>query len=325
MARPLVRSASQGGTNPVFPTEPMPLHRPVMLDESLAGLALRSGGIYVDGTFGRGGHSSAIIERLGSQGSLHAMDRDPEAFAYAQEHFRGLAGFHMHRRNFAELGALAGELQLIGRIDGILLDLGVSSPQFDDAQRGFSFSNDGPLDMRMDPDSGEPAAAWINRAEPDEIADVLYRYGEERASRRIARRIVDARAEAPITGTAQLADIIARAMPGPRQKIHPATRSFQAIRIFINRELDVLAQALEAGREVLAPGGRLAVISFHSLEDRIVKRFFREPAEEQQPTPYAASAQRRLRHIGRWFPSEQECAANPRARSAVLRVAEKPA
>lgn len=296
-------------------------HRPVMLDEALAGLAPRLGGIYLDGTFGRGGHSKAILDAIGDSGFLHAMDQDPSAIAAAHERFAGRANFRIHHRNFGELGQLARELDLIGRIDGILLDLGVSSPQFDDADRGFSFLRDGPLDMRMNTAAGEPASEWLARAKDNEIADVLYQYGEERASRRIARRIVEARTQAPITRTTQLAEIIARAMPGPRQKIHPATRSFQAIRIYINRELDVLPQALVAAAEVLAPGGRLAVISFHSLEDRIVKRFIREASgvrreARQQPGP-------ELRRVSREFPSDAECEVNPRARSAVLRVAEK--
>ena len=219
----------------------------------------------------------------------------------------------------ANSGALARELDLVGRIDGILLDLGVSSPQFDDADRGFSFLRDGPLDMRMNTAAGEPASAWIARAKDNEIADVLYQYGEERASRRIARRIVEARTQTPITRTTQLAEIIARAMPGPRQKIHPATRSFQAIRIFINRELDVLPQALTAAAEVLAPGGRLAAISFHSLEDRIVKRFIRDTSDSKRASTDAPA----LRRVSRDFPTDAECDINPRARSAVLRVAEK--
>jgi len=296
-------------------------HRPVMLDESLAGLAVRpdSDAIYVDGTFGRGGHSAAILDALGGTGVLHAFDQDPQACAVAQQRFGDCPNFRIHHRNFGELAALAVEQGIAGRINGILLDLGVSSPQFDDAERGFSFMRDGPLDMRMNPSAGEPASAWINRAKDDEIADVLYQYGEERASRRIARRIVAARDETPITRTTQLAEIIARAMPGPRQKIHPATRSFQAIRIFINRELDVLPQVLATAADVLAPGGRLAVISFHSLEDRIVKRFIRDArgAEPGQP------ARPELRRVSRAFPSDAECAENPRARSAVLRVAER--
>ncbi|HEX4871968.1 MAG TPA: 16S rRNA (cytosine(1402)-N(4))-methyltransferase RsmH [Nevskiaceae bacterium] len=287
-------------------------HRPVMLAESLAGLQPRRGGCYIDATYGRGGHSEALLEALAGEGQLHALDQDPAAIAAGQARHGGRPGFTLHHRNFGELGALLAECGLSGAVDGILLDLGVSSPQLDQPERGFSFSQDGPLDMRMDPGRGEPVSAWLARAKEAEIADVLFHYGEERASRRIARRLVEARSQAPITRTAQLAELIQRALPGPRQKIHPATRSFQALRIFINRELEVLPQALSAAAEGLRSGGRLAVISFHSLEDRIVKRFIREAGS-------------RLKAISREFASDAECADNPRARSAVLRVAEKQA
>jgi 16S rRNA (cytosine1402-N4)-methyltransferase len=290
-------------------------HRPVMLAEALAGLAVRAGGTYVDGTYGRGGHSGAILEALNGSGMLHAMDRDPEAAAAAWTRHGTAPNFRIHPRNFAEVGALAAELGIAGRIDGLLLDLGVSSPQFDDAARGFSFANDGPLDMRMDTRAGESAAQWLARAKDEEIADVLYQYGEERNSRRIARRIVETRGENPIATTAQLAALIA-SVPGPRSfKIHPATRSFQAIRIFINGELAALQAALEAAPALLAPGGRIAVISFHSLEDRIVKRFLRDHARGDAPV-FTLHGRAQL-------PSEEEIAENPRARSAVLRVAER--
>lgn len=286
----------------------MSLHRPVMLEEALAGLAVQAGGIYVDATFGRGGHSTAILEALAGRGELHALDRDPEAGHQAWREFAGRPGFHFHARNFTELGALADELGIAGRIAGVLLDLGVSSPQFDDAARGFSFAQDGPLDMRMDPTQGESVAAWLARARENEIADVLFAFGEERNSRRIARRIVETRAEAPLTRTTQLAALIA-SVPGPRSfKIHPATRSFQALRIFINQELAALESALAATPRILAAGGRLVTISFHSLEDRMVKRFMRDST---------------LKVLGRQFPDEAEVAANPRARSAVLRIAGK--
>ena len=308
-------------------------HLPVMLDQTLAGLAPRAGGIYVDATFGRGGHSAAILQSIGDSGFLHALDRDPEACAAARERFSGFANFQIHRQNFSDLADFTQQHNLSGQVSGLLLDLGVSSPQFDDATRGFSFSNDGPLDMRMDPDSGESAAQWIARADETEIADVLWTFGEERASRRIARRIVQVRTETPLLRTAQLADLISGAMRGPRQKIHPATRSFQAIRIFINRELEALQKALQASLELLATGGRLAVISFHSLEDRLVKRFMRSGGAEGDgdvPTPanpYAATSRGErpaaFRTIGRYFATEQERSENPRARSAVLRVAER--
>jgi 16S rRNA (cytosine1402-N4)-methyltransferase len=306
-------------------------HRPVMLAEALTGLDPRPGGTYVDGTFGRGGHSGAVLEALQGGGMLHALDRDPAAGEEALNHFGARPNFRFHARNFAELGALAREMNLNGQVAGLLLDLGVSSPQFDDAERGFSFANDGPLDMRMDPGHGESAAQWLARAKESEIADVLFHYGEERASRRIARRIVEQRVAQPIERTAQLAELIARAVPGPRQKIHPATRSFQAIRIHINQELQALEAALQASLELLCEGGRLAVISFHSLEDRIVKRFLRGTvsgmqgaADAPQWNPALSSRPpAAFRVVGRYFPSEEEIALNPRARSAVLRVAER--
>ena len=302
-------------------------HRPVMLEEALAGLAVRPGGIYLDGTFGRGGHSGAILQALAGTGMLHALDRDPAACAEAWTRFGALPNFRIHARNFGELGAIAAELGIAGKVDGVLLDLGVSSPQLDDAARGFSFAQDGPLDMRMDPRSGESAAQWLAHAKEADIADVLWRYGEERNSRRIARRIVETRTQAPIVRTAQLAALIA-AVPGPRSRtIHPATRSFQAIRIFINGELEALESALQAAPSVLAPGGRLAVISFHSLEDRMVKRFLREAGDGGPREPFAvappASRLPPLKRIARVFPSEAEVAENPRARSAVLRIAER--
>jgi 16S rRNA (cytosine1402-N4)-methyltransferase len=311
-----------------------------MLEEALAGLAVRAGGLYVDGTYGRGGHSGAILAALQGGGMLHALDRDPEAVAQARERHGAAPNFRIHARNFAELAALAQELDLAGRIDGLLLDLGVSSPQFDDAARGFSFAQDGPLEMRMDPQSGESAAQWLARAKEAEIADVLWRFGEERNSRRIARRVVETRDAAPLTTTAQLAALIA-SVPGPRShKIHPATRSFQAIRIHINGELAALEAALAAAPALLAPGGRIAVISFHSLEDRMVKRFFREAGGERREAFQAEAGVRRfdgelsrlppsafrlpaLKRVARIFPSDAEVAENPRARSAVLRVAER--
>lgn len=302
--------AATRGAIPLYGSDRMDLHRPVMLDEALVGLAPHAGGTYIDGTFGRGGHSRAILQCLAGEGVLHALDQDPEACAHARDLMAGHDNFRIHQRNFGELGAWAREQGIQGRVNGILLDLGVSSPQLDDAERGFSFSKDGPLDMRMNPEAGESAAQWIARAKEEEIADVLFLYGEERRSRRIARRIVNERLSMPITRTTQLAELIARAMPGPRQKIHPATRSFQAIRIYINHELDMLRQALDAAATVLAPGGRLVVISFHSLEDRIVKRHIRDARDH-------------LKAVSRVFSSDAEAALNARARSAVLRVAER--
>lgn len=305
-------------------TESMSSHRPVLLEEALAGLAVgrtRSRPlVFVDGTYGRGGHSTAILDALQPGDMLHVLDRDPQACAHAFKNHAGRDDFRIHRRNFAELHDWAEEQTLLGRIDGLLLDLGVSSPQLEQAERGFSFAADGPLDMRMDPDGGESAAQWLTRASEAEIADVLWRYGEERNSRRIARRIVDARIESPLTTTTQLAALIA-AVPGPRsKKIHPATRSFQAIRIHVNGELDALERALVAVPELLAPGGRLAVISFHSLEDRVVKRYIREHSMRVRDGEVLSP---QLQRVARQFPGDAEIDVNPRARSAVLRVAEK--
>lgn len=292
----------------------MELHRPVMLEEAVAGLAVRDDGVYLDGTFGRGGHSAAILARLGALGRLYALDQDPQAIEYAQQQFAAEPRLGVSHGNFGELATIAANLGICGRVDGLLLDLGVSSPQFDEAARGFSFSRDGALDMRMNQQAGEPASAWLARAEEEEIADVLWKYGDERNSRRIARRIVDTRSTAPLTTTAQLAALIAT-VPGPRSHhIHPATRSFQAIRIHINRELEVLSDGLRQAVGLLRIGGRLVVISFHSLEDRIVKRFMRDAARSEQPT---------LKLHGKQFPAAAETAANPRARSAVLRIAER--
>jgi 16S rRNA (cytosine1402-N4)-methyltransferase len=313
----------------------MHAHRPVLLDEALAGLsvATRPAGVFVDGTYGRGGHSGAILAGLAPAGALHAFDQDPAAAADAAR-FASEPRFRFHATNFAEMARIAAVEGFIGKVDGLLLDLGVSSPQLDEAARGFSFAHDGPLDMRMNPGAGESAAQWLARAPAEEIANVLYAYGEERNSRRIAARIVESRAETPLTSTAQLAALIA-SVPGPRShKIHPATRSFQAIRIHINAELDVLRAALAASLELLAPGGRLAVISFHSLEDRIVKSFLRDAGSGQRETKTNKYAQfskagfadtkptSGLDEIARVFPGAAEIAANPRARSAVLRVAE---
>ena len=293
----------------------MRAHLPVMLDESITGLSLRADGIYVDGTFGRGGHSAAILARLSPAGALHAFDRDPAAAGVAAQLAAAHPNFHFHPAPFATLAAVCAAEGLAGRVDGVLLDLGVSSPQLDDPARGFSFAQDGPLDMRMDPRTGESAAGFLARAAEKDIADVLWTLGEERNSRAIARAIVAARARAPLARTAQLAELILSVHRGPRQKIHPATRSFQALRIHVNQELEQLRQALIQAVEVLAPGGRLVVISFHSLEDRIAKRFMRDASRGEAPT---------LARVGKkQFAGDAEVAANARARSAVLRIAEK--
>jgi 16S rRNA (cytosine1402-N4)-methyltransferase len=281
-------------------------------------------GTYLDGTFGRGGHARGVLQQLGPGGRLLLMDKDPEAIAVAEREFGTDPRVSIRRGSFAELAAWDATA---GGLDGVLFDLGVSSPQLDVAERGFSFGKDGPLDMRMDPDAGESAAQWLARADEREIADVLFTYGEERQSRRIARAIVQRRVETPLLRTAQLADLIASVMPRGDSKIHPATRSFQAIRIFINRELADLEAGLAAAHARLKPGGRLAVISFHSLEDRIVKQFIARHAKAP-PTnrrmPVVAPFTPTLKAIGDARKANaEEIAQNPRARSAVLRVAEK--
>lgn len=303
-------------------------HRPVLLEEVLDALQIKQDGLYVDGTFGRGGHAAALLERLQSEGRVLAFDKDPAALAFAASRFNKEPRLIMRRGSFGDLRAVVTELGWQGKVDGILLDLGVSSPQLDDAGRGFSFLNDGPLDMRMDPDSGTSAADWLAGASVEEIADVLWRYGEERHSRRIARAIVARRDAVPLRTTRQLAELIASAVPGREGRKHPATRSFQAIRIFINRELQDLESVLPQAVDVLAPGGRLAVISFHSLEDRIVKRFIRDQQRGPQLPPDLPVVPEayvpRLRAVGKAVrPGEQEVRINPRARSAVLRVAER--
>jgi 16S rRNA (cytosine1402-N4)-methyltransferase len=303
-------------------------HRPVLLDEVLDALQVKQDGLYVDGTFGRGGHAAAVLERLGTQGRLLAFDKDPYALNYAADRFGNESRLIMRGGSFGDLQSVVTELGWQGKVDGILLDLGVSSPQLDDASRGFSFLNDGPLDMRMDPHSGVSAADWLADADAEQIADVLWRYGEERHSRRIARAVVAARAADPIRSTRQLAELIAAAVPGREGRKHPATRSFQAIRIFINRELQDLEAILPQTVDVLAAGGRLAVISFHSLEDRLVKRFIRDQQRGPQLPPdlpvMPQAFAPRLRAVGKPVrASEQEVRSNPRARSAVLRVAER--
>jgi len=309
--------------------KPAPAHRAVLLEEAVEALAVRPDGIYLDGTFGRGGHSGRILERLGPDGRLIALDRDPEAEAEAARRFGDDERFHFERCSFEMLQQVTDRLGISGRLDGVLLDLGVSSPQLDTPERGFSFMSDGPLDMRMDPESGESAAAWLARANEDEIAWVLKEYGEERFARRIARRIVETRQEMPLERTRQLAELIAEAVPFKERHKHPATRSFQAIRIRVNDELETLPRCLEQIPALLAPGGRLAVISFHSLEDRMVKRFLRDQAEgERLPRglPVQGDARRgqTLRLVGRAIRAgEAELDQNPRARSAVLRVAER--
>ncbi|MGH8495336.1 MAG: 16S rRNA (cytosine(1402)-N(4))-methyltransferase RsmH [Gammaproteobacteria bacterium] len=305
-------------------------HEPVLLAEVLEGLEVRNDGAYLDATYGRGGHSGAILGRLGPSGRLLAIDRDPEAVAAARQRFGEDARFSIALGSFGRMRAVAAEAGFERQFDGILLDLGVSSPQLDDPARGFSFLRDGPLDMRMNPDAGQSAADWLATASERDIAHVLRTLGEERFARRIARAILAARAETPIVRTVQLAEIVARAVPTREKGQHPATRSFQAIRLFINRELDELAAGLEQAVERLAPAGRLCVIAFHSLEDRIVKRYLRN--QSRVPPEFAGlpeippAARPRLAKLRRPVrPSAAEIARNPRARSAILRVAERSA
>lgn len=303
-------------------------HTAVLLDECIDGLAIRPDGIYMDGTFGRGGHSAAILAALGPEGRLYAVDKDAAAVAYGREHFADDARLRLDQRSFADLLAYAKQQGVAGKVDGLLLDLGVSSPQLDDAGRGFSFMQDGPLDMRMNRDAGQSAAEWLAEASAADIARVLKEYGEERFAKRIAHAIVASRDEQPITTTGQLATLIAQASPVHDKHKHPATRSFQAIRIFLNKELEDLQALLKDSLELLAAGARLVIISFHSLEDRIVKRFMADAARGEQfpkglPVPDSARKPK-LRLVGKAIrASEAEVAANPRARSAVLRIAER--
>ena len=325
MAGGRMREAQAG--HPADPSAPA-AHLPVLYAQVMEGLGVVEDGGYLDGTFGRGGHARGVLEKLGPGGRLLLMDKDPEAIAEAERSFGADGRVSIRRGSFAALGGWDQARDL----DGVLFDLGVSSPQLDVAQRGFSFGKDGPLDMRMDPDAGESAAQWLARAEEREIADVLWTYGEEKQSRRIARAIVALRGQQPLERTAQLADLIGSVVPrgksgSDKGRIHPATRSFQAIRIHINAELADLQAGLDAALAALKPGGRLAVISFHSLEDRMVKQFIARHAK-------APPANRRLPQVQAFVPAlvdrsgairadAAELAANPRARSAVLRVAEK--
>lgn len=299
-------------------------HVPVLYEQVLQGLRVRGNGRYLDGTFGRGGHARGVLERLDAAGRLLVMDKDPEAIAVALRDFAGDPRVSVRQGSFALLDQWS---ETEAGLDGVLFDLGVSSPQLDQAQRGFSFQQDGPLDMRMDPGSGMSAAQWLAQAEEREIADVLWTYGEERQSRKIARAIVARRDSAPLATTAELADLVAATIGRRDPHKHPATRTFQALRIHLNRELDDLITGLVAAVSRLNIGGRLAVISFHSLEDRLVKRFITERAKAppgNRRLPASADFVPTLRAIGDAITADAaELAANPRARSAVLRVAEK--
>lgn len=303
-------------------------HITVLLDEAVDALIVNTAGVYVDGTFGRGGHSRLILKRLDQQGQLLGIDKDPRAIEAGLELMAADTRFSIEHGSFAQLQSMIDSRQLAGLVDGVLVDLGVSSPQLEEAERGFSFMNDGPLDMRMDPTRGESAADWINRASEDEIVRVLKVYGEERFGRRMAKAVVTARADQPITRTARLASIIAEANPAWEKGKHPATRAFQAIRIQVNNELGDLELFLDQALEVLKPGGRLVVISFHSLEDRLVKRFIRDH-ERGKHVPAGlplmeSEMNRRLKSLGKAVrASSDEVSENVRARSAIMRVAEK--
>lgn len=303
-------------------------HVSVLLNEALEGLAIKPDGLYIDGTFGRGGHSRALLSGLAPGGRLIAFDKDPEAIRAGNELAAIDGRFVVVQRSFADMAQELKDKGLHGKVDGVLLDLGVSSPQLDDPERGFSFLHDGPLDMRMNPGMGQSAADWVNSASESDIATVLKEYGEERFSKRMARAVVTRREQQVFTRTGDLAAVLKEANPAWEKGKHPATRAFQGIRIFINRELDDLADGLRAALECLAPGGRLVVISFHSLEDRLVKQFMRREAKGA-PLPRDLPIRDidipvSVNLVGKAIkPTAAEIAANPRSRSAVLRIAEK--
>ena len=304
-------------------------HISVLLDEAITGLAIQTDGIYIDCTFGRGGHSGLILTKLSDRGRLIAIDRDLTAIEAAKK-FAADKRFAIEHYGFADLEQIADKHQLLGQVDGILLDLGVSSPQLDQADRGFSFMKDGPLDMRMDTTRGQTAAQWLATADVEDISWVLKTFGEEKHAWRIANAIVDSRDESPLTRTSELAELIKKTAPQREIKKHPATRSFQAIRMYINSELEQIEKALNASLKVLKPGGRLVVISFHSLEDRLVKQFMKKHSQGKQvprgmPISEAElNKGKKLALIGRkQKPSKQEVAENVRSRSSVMRVAER--
>lgn len=304
-------------------------HRPVLLNEVIEALNIRPTGSYVDATYGRGGHAKAILERLGDDGRLIAIDRDPQAVAEARLRFAGETRVSVIKGRFSMIRQHLESSGIVPMVDGILMDLGVSSPQLDEGQRGFSFMRSGPLDMRMDPETGAPVSAWLNTAPEADIARVLQEFGEERFARRIARAIVAARAQNPVMDTDTLVAVVRAALPFQDRGKHPATRVFQALRIHVNEELRELEQALPECVQTLRPGGRLAVISFHSMEDRIVKRFIRaqEGRTDELPPDFPVRYQEKTAHLrqvgGLIRPSTAELQANPRARSASLRVAER--
>ncbi len=304
------------------------LHESVLLQEAVDALSIKPDHYIIDGTFGRGGHSKLILDSLGESGTLLAFDKDTQAIEFGQTKFKGESRIRFIHDSFAELAARVKALGLDGKVNGVLLDLGVSSPQLDQAERGFSFMKDGPLDMRMDQSKGISAAQWIAKAELRDLIWVLKVYGEEKFATRIAHKIIEYRQEQPIVSTRQLAKIIDEATPKKDPGKHPATRSFQAIRIYINQELDDLEKGLKAAYDCLAPGGKLVVISFHSLEDRIVKRFFKKLSKgDDFPKDLPVLAEQikpSLKLIGKPVkPSKSEVGENVRSRSAVMRVAEK--
>ncbi|WP_394193807.1 16S rRNA (cytosine(1402)-N(4))-methyltransferase RsmH [Pseudoalteromonas atlantica] len=304
-------------------------HISVLMDETIDALAIQPDGIYMDGTFGRGGHSGQILARLSDAGRLQAIDQDPQAIK-AAEKFADDSRFAIAHTRFSNIYDVAQQNDLLGKVDGILLDIGVSSPQLDDADRGFSFMKDGPLDMRMDPTSGRSAAQWLAEAELEDITHVIKTYGEEKFGRRIAHKVLEVREHTPITTTKQLADLVDEAVPVKDKFKHPATRTFQAIRIYINSELEEIQTALQASIDVLKPGGRLVVISFHSLEDRIVKQFIKKQSKGAALprglplTDAQINKNLTLKAVGKAIkPSKDEIERNPRSRSSVLRVAQR--
>ncbi len=303
------------------------IHFSVLLQESLEGLNIKQGGIYIDGTFGRGGHSGELLSRLGDEGRLLAIDQDPQAIVFAEQNFKD-SRFEIQYGSFEEVKAYCEARDLVGKVDGVLLDLGVSSPQLDDAERGFSFMREGPLDMRMNPEAGLSAKEWLKQVDEKTLKLVLQNYGEERFSGRLAREIKEASNRDELQTTLDLANLVKRVSPKTEKNKHPATRTFQAIRIAVNRELDVLKNVLESAVEVLAPGGRLSIISFHSLEDRIVKVFIRDQSKIKDLFPDSPIQleviEPVIKKVGKpIFPSKEECQQNARSRSAVLRIAEK--
>ncbi|MEI6144848.1 MAG: 16S rRNA (cytosine(1402)-N(4))-methyltransferase RsmH [Methylococcales bacterium] len=305
-------------------------HLPVMYAEALQQLAIKSDGVYLDCTFGRGGHSQGILDLLDSNGRLLAFDRDKDAINAGRAKEMILdKRFTLKHSCFSQLENIVSSEGLVGKVDGILLDLGVSSPQLDTPERGFSFLRDGPLDMRMDSSNGLSAEQWLSSVDEKDLVKVLFEYGEEKFARRIARAILEKRAKSPITTTKQLADLIEDVVPIREKHKHPATRTFQAIRIEINKELDELSTVLDQAIRVLSPEGKLVVISFHSLEDRIVKRFIRDESGAKHnpgklPIKEIDIAKGALKKPGKAFKaSDQEVIQNPRARSAVMRVAER--